>query len=78
MLEYLPGRSADEFFQEFETLAGHAGYMGANPNHVYLINLIKQKLPHYLINHVYSKDVPITYEAYRDKVIKYDNLNKKL
>ena len=78
MLEYPPGRSADEFFQEFETLAGHAGYMGANPNHVYLINLIKQKLPHYLINHVYSKDVPITYEAYRDKVIKYDNLNKKL
>jgi hypothetical protein len=78
MLKYPPGRSADKFFQEFETLAGRAGYLGANPNHVYLINLIEEKLPRHLINLVYSKDVPITYEAYRDEVVKYDNLNKKL
>jgi len=40
-LRYTPGHRADEFFQEFEMLAGCAGYMGATPNNAYLIDLIE-------------------------------------
>ncbi|KIM72296.1 hypothetical protein PILCRDRAFT_16270 [Piloderma croceum F 1598] len=42
-LTYSPGRSANEFLQEFETLAGRAGYMGATPNDAHLIVLLEQK-----------------------------------
>ncbi|KIM71432.1 hypothetical protein PILCRDRAFT_17081, partial [Piloderma croceum F 1598] len=39
-LTYDHNRRADEFFQEFETLAGRAGYLG---NNAYLIDLLERK-----------------------------------
>ncbi|KIM75175.1 hypothetical protein PILCRDRAFT_13859 [Piloderma croceum F 1598] len=77
-LTYSPGHSADEFLQEFETLAGRTGYMGATPNDAHLIVLLEQKVPIRLLNKVYNDVVPTTYADYKEKIIRYDNLNQKL
>ncbi|KIM73834.1 hypothetical protein PILCRDRAFT_14903 [Piloderma croceum F 1598] len=77
-LTYSPGRSADKFLQEFETLAGCAGYMGATPNDAHLIVLLEQKVPLRLLDKVYNDVVPTTYADYKEKIIRYDNLSQKL
>ncbi|KIM81540.1 hypothetical protein PILCRDRAFT_8599, partial [Piloderma croceum F 1598] len=77
-LTYSSGRSADEFLQEFETLAGRAGYMGATPNDAHLIVLLEQKVPIRLLDKVYNDVVPTTYADYKEKIIRYDNLGQKL
>jgi len=75
---YTPGRRADEFFQEFETLAGRAGYMTPEPNDVYLIDLVERKVPAPLIRKVYQDEVPTVYADYKDKIIRFDNLERRL
>ncbi|KIM86136.1 hypothetical protein PILCRDRAFT_5196, partial [Piloderma croceum F 1598] len=74
-LTYNNNRRADEFFQEFETLAGHAGYIG---NNAYLIDLLERKVPRHLIKKVYNDIVPDTYAAYKEKVIRFANLEQRL
>src|ERR1700729_4007066 len=74
-LTYDNNRRADEFFQEFETLAGRAGYIN---NNAYLINLLERKLPKHLLKKVYSDAVPTTYPAYKERVIRFDNLEQRL
>jgi len=73
--KYAFGRRADEFFQEFETLAGRAGYIAPKPNNAYLIDLIEQKVPKPLLIKVYNDKVPTTYVDYKEKIIRFDNLN---
>ncbi len=75
VLQYGKNRSADEFFQEFETLASDAGYA---TNDEYLIDLIEQKVPRYLLEKVYMGTLPTTYITYRDKIVDFDNLNQRL
>ena len=74
-LTYDNNRRADEFFQEFETLAGRAGYIN---NHAYLIDLLERKLPKHLLKKVYTDAVPTTYPAYKERVIRFDNLEQRL
>ncbi|KIM71955.1 hypothetical protein PILCRDRAFT_16579 [Piloderma croceum F 1598] len=74
-LTYDNSRRADEFFQEFETLAGRAGHIN---NHAYLIDLLERKLPKHLIKKVYNDAVPTTYPAYKERVIRFDNLDQRL
>ncbi|KIM73808.1 hypothetical protein PILCRDRAFT_14944, partial [Piloderma croceum F 1598] len=74
-LTYDNNRRADEFFQEFETLAGRTGYIG---NNAYLINLLERKVPRHLIKKVYNDTVPDTYAAYKEKIIRFDNLEQRL
>ncbi|KIM71580.1 hypothetical protein PILCRDRAFT_16936, partial [Piloderma croceum F 1598] len=74
-LTYDNNHRADEFFQEFETLAGRAGYIN---NNTYLINLLKRKVPNRLIKRVYNDTVPDTYAAYKEKIIRFDNLEQRL
>ncbi|KIM79773.1 hypothetical protein PILCRDRAFT_9967 [Piloderma croceum F 1598] len=50
-LTYDNNRQADEFFQEFETLAGRAGYIN---NNAYLIDLLERKIPKHLLKKVYN------------------------
>ncbi|KIM82140.1 hypothetical protein PILCRDRAFT_8000 [Piloderma croceum F 1598] len=50
-LTYDNNHRADEFFQEFKTLAGRAGYIG---NNAYLIDLLERKVPRHLIKKVYN------------------------
>ncbi|KIM78196.1 hypothetical protein PILCRDRAFT_11419 [Piloderma croceum F 1598] len=56
-LTYDNNRRADEFFQEFETLAGRAGYIN---NNAYLIDLLERKVPTHLLKKVYNDTVPDT------------------
>ncbi|KIM71964.1 hypothetical protein PILCRDRAFT_16567 [Piloderma croceum F 1598] len=77
-LTYSPGCSADKFLQEFKTLAGCTGYMGATPNDAHLIVLLEQKVPIQLLDKVYNDVVPTTYVDYKEKIIRYDNLGQKL
>ena len=74
-LTYDNNRRADEFFQEFETLAGCAGYIN---NHAYLIDLLERKLPKHLLKKVYNDAIPTTYPAYKERVIRFDNLEQRL
>jgi len=75
-LHYTLGRRANEFFQEFEMLAGCASYMGTTPNNAYLIDLIKHKVPQSLLEKVYNNEIPTIYEAYKEKIIRYNNLKQ--
>jgi len=59
-------------------LAGRAGYMTPEPNDAYLIDLIERKVPEPLLVKVYQDEVPTTYADYKDKVIRFDNLNRRL
>ena len=75
-LETLTYRSpADEFFQLFDTLVGRTNY--AN-NDEYRIDFIERKLPRYILDMVYQDDPPNTYDAYKTKVIRLDNLRRRL
>jgi hypothetical protein len=77
-LMFSPGQTADEFLQEFETLAGRAGYMGANQDDSRLIVLLEKKVPLRILDRVYSDVLPVTYDDYKDKILRYDDLNQKL
>ncbi|KIM82139.1 hypothetical protein PILCRDRAFT_7999 [Piloderma croceum F 1598] len=70
-----PNKGSDEFFQEFETLAGRAGYIN---NNAYLIDLLERKVPARLLKKVYNDTVPDTYAAYKEKIIRFDNLEQRL
>jgi hypothetical protein len=72
-ITYDHNRRADEFFQEFETLAGRAGY---RTNDAYLIDLIERKVPARLLKKVYNDTVPTTYAAYKEKIIHFNNLDQ--
>jgi len=52
--------------------------MGTTPNNTYLIDLIEQKVPSSLLEKVYNDTVPVTYAAYKEKIIRYDNLKQRL
>jgi Retrotransposon gag protein len=77
-LMFSPGQTADEFLQEFETLAGRAGYMGANQEDSRLIVLLEKKVPLRILNPIYRDVIPDTYADYKDKILRYDDLNQKL
>ncbi|KIM74088.1 hypothetical protein PILCRDRAFT_14732 [Piloderma croceum F 1598] len=74
-LAYDNNRQADEFFQEFKTLAGRAGYIN---NNAYLIDLLERKIPKHLLKKVYNDTVPNTYATYKEKIIHFDNLEQQL
>ncbi|KIM88083.1 hypothetical protein PILCRDRAFT_3140 [Piloderma croceum F 1598] len=74
-LTYDNNHQADKFFQEFKTLAGCAGYIN---NNAYLIDLLERKVPTHLLKKVYNDMVPDTYAAYKEKNIRFDNLEQWL
>jgi len=75
-LEMLTYKSpADEFFQLFDTLVGRTNYA---TNDEYRIDFIERKLPRHILDMVYQDDPPNTYNAYKTKVIRLDNLHRRL
>jgi hypothetical protein len=65
---------ADQFFQEFEMHARRCGYIGTTTNHQVLVDIIEKKIPLDTITVIYTREVPTTYENYRDRVIELDTL----
>jgi len=52
--------------------------MTPEPNDAYLIDLIERKVLKPLLVKVYQDEIPITYVDYKEKIIRFDNLDQRL
>lgn len=69
--------SAEEYFQNFDILRRIAGY--SKDHDQYLIELLERQLSESIVTKIYgSETLPTTYDGWKRKAIRFDNLERRL